>query len=83
MAKKRRQPVPATFKVGDRVRVKHGIRDTDFPSTAVKRSSSQWLTCAQRVRPVQVLRSRTGGQAQEGTHPEVDGGPPKADRIPY
>ena len=29
MAKKRRPPVAARFKVGDRVRVKRGIRDTD------------------------------------------------------
>ena len=31
MAKKRRPPAPAKFRVGDRVRVKHGIRDTDYP----------------------------------------------------
>jgi len=31
MTKKRRQPAPAKFKVGDRVRVKHGIRDTEYP----------------------------------------------------
>jgi hypothetical protein len=31
MVKKGKQPAPAKFKVGDRVRVKHGIRDTDYP----------------------------------------------------
>src|SRR3989304_5292679 len=31
MTKKRRQPAPAKFKVGDRVRVKHGITDVDYP----------------------------------------------------
>ena len=31
MAKKRRPPAPARFKVGDRVRVKRGIRDVDYP----------------------------------------------------
>jgi len=31
MAKKRKPPTPAKFKVGDHVRVKHGIRDTDYP----------------------------------------------------
>lgn len=32
MSKKKRVPSPvATFKVGDKVRVKHGIRDTDYP----------------------------------------------------
>ena len=31
MAKKGRPPAPAKFKVGDRVRVKRGIRDTDYP----------------------------------------------------
>ena len=31
MAKKRRPPAPAKFKVGDRVRVKHGIQDTNYP----------------------------------------------------
>ena len=29
--KKRMLPTPAKFKVGDRVRVQHGIRDTDYP----------------------------------------------------
>ncbi|MDD4787536.1 MAG: calcium-binding protein [Pirellulales bacterium] len=31
MAKKRGSPAPAKFKVGDRVRVKRGIRDTEYP----------------------------------------------------
>jgi uncharacterized protein YodC (DUF2158 family) len=31
MAKKRRQPAPAKFKLGDRVRVKHGVKDEDYP----------------------------------------------------
>ena len=31
MAKKRKLPIPAKFKVGDRVRVKQGIRDADYP----------------------------------------------------
>ncbi len=31
MAKKRKPSAPAKFKVGDRVRVKRGIRDTDYP----------------------------------------------------
>ena len=29
--KKRKPPAPAKFAVGDQVRVKHGIRDTDYP----------------------------------------------------
>jgi uncharacterized protein YodC (DUF2158 family) len=31
MAKTGRPPAPAKFRVGDRVRVKHGIRDPDYP----------------------------------------------------
>jgi len=31
MAKKRKPPAPAKFKLGDRVRVKRGIRDTEYP----------------------------------------------------
>jgi uncharacterized protein YodC (DUF2158 family) len=31
MARKGRQPASAKFKVGDRVRVKHGVKDADYP----------------------------------------------------
>ena len=29
--KKKKSPIPAKFKVGDKVRVKHGIKDVEYP----------------------------------------------------
>ena len=66
MAKKKRKlPAPAKFKVGDRVRVKHGIRDTDYTDMPL----GGWAGIISEVGPID--RYRHGHQLIKlaGTNP--------------
>ena len=75
MAKKRRPPAPAKFKVGDRVRVKRGIRDIDYPDMPLGGCAGT----VTEVRGSDTFTIRWGQETREAIHPvfkkrcEIDG----------
>ena len=75
MAKKRRPPAPAKFKVGDRVRVKRGIRDIDYPDMPL----GGWAGTVTDVRGADTFIIRWSQETLDAIHPvfkkrcEIDG----------
>lgn len=75
MAKKRRPPVPAKFKGGDRVRVKRGIRDVDYPDMPL----GGWAGTVTEVCGADTFTIRWSRETLDAIHPvfkkrcEIDG----------
>jgi hypothetical protein len=75
MAKKRRRLAPAKFKVGDRVRVKRGIRDIDYPDMPL----GGWAGTVTDVRGADTFIIRWSQETLDAIHPvfkkrcEIDG----------
>ncbi|MFC1596846.1 hypothetical protein ACFL5Q_02760 [Planctomycetota bacterium] len=66
MAKKKRKlPAPAKFTVGDRVRVKHGIRDTDYPDMPL----SGWAGIISEVHKGRMYTVRWSQETLDAIHP--------------
>lgn len=65
MAKKRKPPAPAKFKVGDRVRVKQGIRDTDYPDMPL----SGWAGTISEVHKDGMITIRWTRETLAAIHP--------------
>ena len=65
MAKRRRQPAPAKFKVGDRVRVKFGIRDTEYPDMPL----GGWAGTISEVHKDRMVTVRWSRETLAAIHP--------------
>ena len=65
MAKKKRPPAPAKFKVGDRVRVKYGIRDTEYPDMPL----GGWAGTISEVHENSMYTVRWSGETLAAIHP--------------
>ncbi len=75
MAKKRKSPAAAEFKVGDRVRVKHGIKDVDYPDMPL----GGWAGTVIEVQGADTFTVRWSRETLDAIHPvfkkrcEIDG----------
>jgi len=75
MAKKRRPSAPVKLKVGDRVRVKHGIRDIDYPDMPM----GGWAGTITEVQGTDTFTIRWSQETLDAIHPvfknrcEIDG----------
>ena len=73
--KQRKQSVPANFKVGDRVRVKHGVEDVDYPDMPL----GGWAGTVTEVQGADTFTVRWTKETMEAIHPvfkqrcEIDG----------
>ena len=63
--KKRKSPAPAKFKVGDRVRVKHGIRDMDYPNMPL----GGWAGTVSEVHKGRIYTVRWSQETLDAIHP--------------
>ena len=75
MAKKRKPPTPAQFSVGDRVRVKHGVTDIDYPDMPL----GGWAGTISEIHDDGMYTVRWSRETLDAIHPvfkkrcEIDG----------
>jgi len=75
MAKKRKPPTSPMFEIGDKVRVKHGIKDVDYPDMPL----GGWVGTVTEVQGANTFTVRWTEETMEAIHPvfkqrcEIDG----------
>ncbi len=67
MAKKRRPSAPVNFKVGDKVRVKYGVRDTDYPDMPM----GGWAGAITEIHKDGMYTIRWSKETLDAIHPVV------------
>jgi hypothetical protein len=65
--KRKLPPIPAKFKVGDKVRVKHGVRDTDYPDVPL----GGWAGTVTEVHKNGMCEIRWSGETLANMHPVI------------